>query len=182
MPPHAICLEVIVRPQKQGLTANAVLIRDGDLIGARRYHRIQQAQRRIGAEDAVVHLAPLLVQIAVRVAQVPLEYLNAMDGVLVPEVGSLVRVVARDAAPYPVADGAPPCPGAGLAVQCPVRGNERALHADPVHQGRLIDRALSGLVEEVFAGVRDAGDDHHSRHAVQQSLPLVFVHRLRPSQ
>src|SRR6266568_5775305 len=128
MPPHAICFEVIVRPQEQRLTANVILDVCRYLIGTRRYHRIQQAQRRIGAEDAVVDLAPLLVQIAVRVAQAPLEYLNAMDGVLVPEVGSLVRVVARDAAPYPIADGAPPCPGAGLAVQCPVCGNERALH------------------------------------------------------
>src|SRR5204863_4842547 len=124
MPPHAICFEVIVCPQEQRLTANVILDICRYLIGTRRYHRIQQTQRRIGAEDAVVDLAPLLVQIAVRVTQVPLEYLNVMDGVLIPEVGSLVRVVARDAAPNPVADGAPPGPGARLAVQCPVRGDK----------------------------------------------------------
>ena len=181
MPPHAIRFEVIVRPQKQGFTANGLLIRQGDLIGARRHHRVQQAQRGIGAKDAVVDLGPFLVQIAVGVTQVPLEDLDAVDGVLVPEIGSLVRVIAGDAAPYPIADGAPPCPGAGFAVQRPVRGDERAFHTDLVHQGRLIDRALRGLVQEAFAGVRDAGDDHQSRPAIQQSLPHVSVHRLRPS-
>ena len=67
MPPHAIGFEVIVRPQEQGFTANGLLIRYGDLIGARRHHRVQQAQRGIGAEDAFVDLSPFLVQIAVGV-------------------------------------------------------------------------------------------------------------------
>jgi len=53
---------VIVRPQEQGFTANGLLIRRGDLIGTRRHHRVQQAQRGIGTEDAVVDLSPFLVQ------------------------------------------------------------------------------------------------------------------------
>src|SRR5258705_12471143 len=101
------------------------LIRQWDLVGARSHHRIQHAQRGICTEDALVDLRSFLVQIAVGVPQVPLEDLDAMDGVLVPEVGSLVRVIAGDAAPYPIADSAPPRPGAGFAVQRPVRGDER---------------------------------------------------------
>ena len=99
---------MIVRPEEQRFAPDALLVRHADLIGARRHHRVQQTQRGIGAEDSFVDLGPLLVQIAVRVAQVPLEYLDAMDGVLVPEVGPLVRVIARDAAPHPVAGGAAP--------------------------------------------------------------------------
>src|SRR5438093_11126612 len=112
MPPHAIRFEVIVRPQEQGFTANAALIRQGDPSGLRRQHPSQEAQRRIGAEDAIVDLGPLLGQIAIGVTQVPLHDLNTVDGMLVPEAGSLVRVVAGDAAPYPIADDTTPCTAA----------------------------------------------------------------------
>jgi len=117
----------------------------GEVPRAQRHHVVQQAQRGVGACYAFVGLRPLLVDIAVGFADAPQERLDVVDRLLVAEVGALVRVTARDAAPDPVAGGAAPgAGGAGLAVQRPVGGNERALDTGLRRERRLIDVPWAG--------------------------------------
>src|SRR2546430_2540331 len=43
---------------------------------------------------------------------------------------------------------------------------------------RRYHRPLSGDVQEILAGVRDPGGEHHDRHSVKQSVTILLFHRL----
>jgi hypothetical protein len=106
--PHPPRLEVVVRAQEERLAGDAAGVGGGDLARLRGLHLLEQAQRRVGAHDALVGAAPLLVQVALGVGRRPVVRLDVVDRGLVGGLGPLVGVVARDAPPHPVAGGPPP--------------------------------------------------------------------------
>ena len=177
--PHPIRLEVVVGPEEDRLAPDAGGLRVVDLTRLLGAHLGQQAQRVVGARHALVDLAPLLVQIVLYLSRGPEVRLDLENGRLVAQVGPLVGVAARDAAPHPVRGGAAPRPdGARAAVERPVGGDQHAFDAARVRQGVLIEHPLRGCVQEIFAGVGDADHQGHDRRPDRQFVPVSRVHRL----
>src|SRR5439155_21672409 len=106
--PHPEGLEVVVRAEEQRLALDPVLVRGRDETGVARHDLPEQADRRIGADDSLVHAAPLVVQVALGVGRGPVVGLDIVDRWLVAGFRALVGIVARDTAPNPVAGGIPP--------------------------------------------------------------------------
>src|SRR2546429_6247092 len=87
----------------------------------------------------------------------PVVELEVGDAGLVRRLGSLVGLVAGDAAERPVARGASPVGiGRVRAVERPVRGDEAALDPGRIRDRRLIQRPLGQAVQEILATLGDA--------------------------
>ena len=157
--PHPPQLEVIVRPEKDGLAPDAIDVGIGDL--TTRLLRAdfgEQPQRRVGAHDAFVHARPLAIQVVLRLIAAPGVQLELGSLGLVGRLGALVGFIAGDAPERPIAGRAPPVAVRRIvAVERPVGGDQRALDAGLCRQRALVQRALRGRVEKVRAGVRDRG-------------------------
>ena len=173
-------LEVVVRAQEDGLAFDALGIRGGDLSRLGRDDLLQEVDGCIAAHRALVHRAPLVVQLAFHARRRPLIELDRVEIRLVGGLGALVGVVAGDAAPDPVAGGRRPrAADAGCEVQLPVGRHERALDADLGGQRPRIERALRhGCVgEEILASGDEAGGHRERSDPEDQALPRSVFHR-----
>src|SRR6185436_10647866 len=112
----------------------------------------------VGSADArhtLVDLAPLLVQVRVGRSHRPIEGLDVIDRLLVAQIGALVSVTARDAAPHPIAGRTPPRAGAAAAIERAVGGHQGALDARLRLERGDLHSPLRGLIEKVLARNRD---------------------------
>src|SRR5450759_989780 len=83
VPPHPVCLEVVVRPEEYRLPRDLVCLRGRVLRRARRYYLLQQAKSRVRSDDSLIHYYQLLIQILVCRGSTPMISLDVIDGGLI---------------------------------------------------------------------------------------------------
>src|SRR4029077_3151125 len=83
VPPHPVCLEVVVRPEEYRLARDLSCLRGRVHRRASRYYLLQQAESRVRSDDSFVRYYPLLIQIYVCRGSTPVISLDVIDGWLI---------------------------------------------------------------------------------------------------
>src|SRR2546423_3742907 len=122
---------MVVSAQEKRFALYPMLVDCGDLSGRRCNNLLQQANGGVRANDSLIYLPPLAIQVDARFGRTPVKAFEVVDRWLIERIGSLVGIVTGDAAERPVADCA--SPAAILrricAIESAIRRDQASLYA-----------------------------------------------------
>src|SRR5262245_33297686 len=165
----------MVGAEEQGFPADAGGIGVPDLTRLFLTGFREQAERRIGPRHALIDLLPFIVQDVLYVLTLPVVEFDAVEWRVGKKIAACVGIPARDTCESPVARRASKIAGvAAGAIQCPVRGDERALDADSIRHRIVIEDSLGGDIEKTLAGERDCCRQHEDPRRGDQASPTAM--------